>query len=136
MEKEDIPVLTSLVDLYSPNWRKVVHSLQRISANGKIDRTLIARVKDEHVSTLFDLMKVKNFTKVREWIAASLATGVYSTDIVNMIYQEAKKYLKPQSIPQCILILADYQDKAARVANQEINTVAMAVEIMMQVEFL
>ena len=133
--KEDVPTLTSIVDLYYPNWRKVIHHLQRISASGAIDDQLVHKVREEHISTLFELMKAKNFTKVREWVAESLATGVGNTDIINMIHTEAKEYLKAPSLPQCVLILADYQHKAAVVANQEINTVAMTVELMMQCEF-
>ena len=44
--------------------------------------------------------------------------------------------VKPQSIPQMILILADYQYKNAFVADHELNTVACMVEVMSSVEFL
>ena len=81
-------------------------------------------------------MKAKNFTKVREWISENLSQGVSDTDVVNMIYKEMKHYLQPQSLPQCVLILADYQQKAAVAANQEVNTVAMAVELMLQCEYV
>jgi replication factor C small subunit len=43
--------------------------------------------------------------------------------------------MKPQSIPQAVLILADYQYKAAFVADQEINTVACLTELMVNCEF-
>jgi len=135
MSKDDIEPLQSLVKLYYPNWRKALHNLQRITTGGVIDGSLITKIKDEHISTLFDLMKAKNFTKVREWVAESLASGVSATAVVNIIYKEAKQFIKPPSLPQCVLILADYQQKAAVVANQEVNTVAMATELMMQCEF-
>jgi hypothetical protein len=44
--------------------------------------------------------------------------------------------MKPQSIPQAVLILADYQYKAAFVADQEINTVACLTELMVNCEFI
>jgi replication factor C small subunit len=44
--------------------------------------------------------------------------------------------MKPQSIPQAVLILADYQYKAAFVADHEINTVACLTEIMVECEFI
>ena len=135
LTKNDVPTLTSLVGLYSPNWRKVLHSLQRISASGSVDSSVLQKVKDEHISTLFECMKAKNFTKVRQWIAESLATGISSTDVVSMIYNQCKDYLKPSTLPQCVLILADYQQKAAVVSNQEVNTVAMCVELMMECEW-
>ena len=135
LSKEDVPTLVSLVDLSYPNWRNCIHQLQRVTAKGSVDNTIITQIKEQHVSTLFELLKAKNFTKVRDWIAENLSQGVSETDIIRMIYTEAKNYMKPQSLPQCVLTLADYQQKAAVVANQEVNTVAMAVELMMGCEW-
>ena len=135
LDKEDVPTLVSLVDLSYPNWRNCIHQLQRVTAKGSVDNTILSQIKEQHVSTLFELLKSKNFTKVREWIAENLSQGVSEADIIRMIYTEAKNYMKPQSLPQCVLTLADYQQKAAVVANQEVNTVAMAVELMMGCEW-
>jgi replication factor C small subunit len=43
--------------------------------------------------------------------------------------------LKPSSVPQAVMIIAEYQYKAAFVADQEINMTALLIEIMMQCEF-
>ena len=72
---------------------------------------------------------------MREWVAENLAMGVSDADVINLIFKEAKNYMKPQSLPQLVLCLADYQAKAAVVANPEINTTAMCVELMMGCEF-
>ena len=76
-------------------------------------------------------MKAKNFTKVREWVAENMAQGVSDTQVVSLIYKEMKEHFKATTLPHVVLILADYQAKAAVAANQEVNTVAMCVEIMM-----
>ena len=51
------------------------------------------------------------------------------------LYDRASDLMTPQSVPQLVLILAKYQDMAARVVDQEINTAAMCVEIMIDTEF-
>ena len=135
MSKKDLPIIQDLIDLYYPNWRKVIHQLQRICSSGKVDHGVVAKVKNEHISTLFEYMKTKNFTSVRNWMAENMASGVESADIVSLVYNNMKDFLEPASIPQCVLILADYQQKAAVVANQEVNNVAMAVEMMMSLQF-
>jgi hypothetical protein len=43
--------------------------------------------------------------------------------------------LKPQSVPQLVLILAKYQYQAAFVADSEINLIACLTEIMVDCEF-
>ncbi len=44
-------------------------------------------------------------------------------------------HLKEPSIPQAIVILGEYQYKAAHVSDQEINMVACIVELMSSCEF-
>jgi replication factor C small subunit len=56
-------------------------------------------------------------------------------DLFRSIYDGVYDNLTPSSIPQAILILAEYQYKAAFVADQEINTAACIVELMMSCEF-
>jgi hypothetical protein len=42
---------------------------------------------------------------------------------------------KPESVPQAIIILADYQYKNSFVADRELNTVAALTELMCNVEW-
>ena len=51
------------------------------------------------------------------------------------MYDVLNYHLKPQSVPQAVLIIADYQYKSAFVADQEINLVACLTEIMVECEF-
>jgi hypothetical protein len=44
-------------------------------------------------------------------------------------------HVTPGSIPQLVLILADYQYKDAFVADHELNVVACMTEVMANVEF-
>jgi len=52
------------------------------------------------------------------------------------LYDSLYDILKPQFIPQAVIILADYQYKAAFCADQEINTVACLTEMMVSCEFV
>ena len=135
LKKEDIPVLQSLVRMYYPNWRRCIHELQRITTSGRIDSSLVTQLESNHISTLFELMKAKNFSKVREWIAENLASGVSPSEIIENIYRGIKDHITLQSYMQVVLLCAQYQHYAVSVSDQEINTVALAVEIMMGAEW-
>jgi replication factor C small subunit len=52
-----------------------------------------------------------------------------------MVYDKLYTALKPQSIPQAVLILANYQSKIPFVADQEINLLACFTEIMHDCQF-
>jgi len=79
------------------------------------------------------LMKDKNFTEVRKWVGKNSDTE--STELFRKLYDNAVTYLDQSSIPQLVLILAEYQYKAAFVADREINTMAALTEIMGQLKF-
>jgi hypothetical protein len=53
-----------------------------------------------------------------------------------MVYDNIASMVKPHSIPQVVLILADYQYKNAFVADHELNMVACMTEIMANAEFV
>ena len=135
LKKEDLPVLQSLVRMCYPNWRRCIHELQRITKSGEIDSSLVTQIEERHINTLFELMKAKNFSKVREWVAENLAAGVDPPEIIDGIYTGIKDYVTLQSYMQIILLLAQYQHYAATCADQEVNSVALAIEVMMVAEW-
>ena len=131
LKKEDVPTLQSLVGMYYPNWRRVVHELQRITASGSINPDIVAQIKDQHISTLFELMKVKNFKTMRTWVAETLASGVAPREIISMIFREMENWMTPSGQANTAVVLGQYQYWSTRVADEEVNTVAMLVELMM-----
>ena len=58
-----------------------------------------------------------------------------TTAILRGLYDNMNELVQPQSIPQLVLILADYQYKDAFVADHELNMVACMTEIMSNVRF-
>ena len=136
LKKEDVPVLQSLCKLCYPNWRRCIHELQRITASGSVDASLVSKIAEQHISTLFELMKVKNFTKVREWVAENLSQGVRADEIISLIFREMNNYMTVPSAAMLIQELAQYQYWASRVADQELNTTALCVSLMMGAEWL
>ena len=59
---------------------------------------------------------------------------VEPASIFRGIYDAVYEYIEPNSIPQLVLILADYQYKNSFVADHELNLVACMTEIMANVE--
>ena len=83
---------------------------------------------------LFTYLKSKDFKKMRQWVVNNIDTDASS--IFRGIYDRMIDKVKPQSVPQLVLILADYQYKNAFVADMELNVVACMTEIMANVEFV
>jgi hypothetical protein len=107
--------------------------LQRYSVSGKIDAGLLVNIGDESYSELIKNLKAKNFTEVRKWIGKN--SDADTTEVFRTLYDKASEVVEQGSIPQLVLILAEYQYKAAFVADKEINMMAALVEIMGGVKF-
>lgn len=130
----DKAVVAELVNKHVPDWRRVINELQRYSHNGKIDAGIFVNLGEESFKTLIGFLKAKNFSEIRKWVAENADSD--SSSLFRKLYDSAYIHVKPSSIPELVLILADYQYKAAFVADNEINLVAALTQIMVDVEFV
>ena len=126
-------VVAAVITKHFPDWRRVLNELQRYSATGKIDSGILTVFSDESFKTLIGHMKTKSFTDVRRWVAEN--SDIDQATLFRKFYDHASTHMQPASVPQLVLILADYQYKAAFVADQEINMAACFVEIMVECNF-
>jgi DNA polymerase III delta prime subunit len=130
----DSNALAKIVEKFFPDYRRTLNELQRYASFGSINSGVIAQISD--VTTIADLvkhLKDKNFGEMRKWV--TINSDIDPSRIFRKIYDGMYSYLKPESIPQCVIILARYQYQAAFVADQEINLTACLTEIMCDCEF-
>jgi DNA polymerase III delta prime subunit len=128
----DDKVIAELVKKYFPDFRRVLNELQRYSQFGKIDTGILSQIANVSISEIVKHLKEKDFSAIRKWVA----TGDYDANVVfRQIYDSLYDVMKPASIPQAVLLLADYQYKQAFVSDSEINLVACLTEIMVNCEF-
>jgi len=122
-----------LIVKYAPDWRRVLNEAQRSGVNGQL--VLSSRVVGDidQYNLLFQLLKAKDFKKMRTWVVNNM--DVDAAAIFRGIYDNMQTSVSQGSIPQLVLILADYQYKNAFVADHELNIVACCTEIMANVEF-
>lgn len=126
-------VLAELIMKHAPDWRRVLNEAQRYSIGGSIDEGILVSLNDKSIKDLMSALKAKNFKSMREWVVNNIDTEPHA--IFRKVYDNLNEHLQPQSIPQVILILADYQYKNAFVADHELNVVACMTEIMANSEW-
>jgi hypothetical protein len=118
---------------YAPDWRRVLNEGQR---GGFSDSGINGSNTNNGLSSIGDLtkhLKEKDFKKMRHWVANNM--DVDASTIFRNLYDSMTDTVANRSIPQLVLILADYQYKHAFVADHELNVVACMTEIMANVEF-
>ena len=129
----DDKVIIELIMKHFPDFRRILNELQRYSVSGKIDVGILTQLGEIKIKELISALKSKDFTSVRKWVVEN--SDADSVSLFRQIYESMYECFTPSSIPKLVLILADYQYKAAFVADAEINMTACLTEIMMECEF-
>ena len=78
-------------------------------------------------------MSQKEFNEVLKCVGKN--SDMDSVSLFRELYDSANSLIEPSSIPQLVITLAEYQYKAAFVADHELNTMAALTEIMANCKF-
>ncbi len=130
----DKAVLAELIKKHYPDWRRCINELQRYSATGKIDSGLLANMSEMSFKGLIGLLKQKDFTNTRKWVAENVDSDAVA--IFRTLYDTAGQYVTKSSTPNLVMILSKYQYQAAFVSDHEINLMACLTEMMIELEYL
>lgn len=130
----DKTVLVKIIEKYFPDYRRTLGELQRYASSGSIDAGVVAQLESvRKLSDLVKCLKDKDFSGMRKWVVEH--NDLDTATVFRKIYDSLYDHLKPESIPMAVIIIAKYQYQAAFCADQEINTVAMLTELMIETEF-
>lgn len=129
----DKKVLVQLITKNFPDYRRILNELQKYSAQGAIDEGILAQISDVGIKELILHLKAKDFGAMRKWVAQN--SDMDYAKLYRRIYDGLYEFLESPSIPQAVIILGEYQYKAAFVADPEINTVACMTNLMMECDF-
>jgi hypothetical protein len=123
----------TVIQKHFPDWRRVLNELQRYSATGTIDSGILSKFEDLTVKQVLEACKRKDFDAIRKWVHDN--SDQEQVNVFRSVYENAFEIVDKKSIPELIVIIADYQYKSAFVADHEINLIAFFVEVMMRVEW-
>ena len=127
----DPKVVAKVLEKHFPDYLRVLNELQRYASSGKIDEGILVNMGEVNMQDLISALKDKDWKKMRTWVVNNLDNDPQT--LFRKIYDTLLDSVV--QVPQLVLLLADYQYKAAFCADQEINLVACLTEIMASVEF-
>ena len=131
--KADERVLAELIMKFFPDFRRCLNEIQRYGVSGVIDGGLLSSLNEEKLVPLINQIKEKNWTGMRKWVGQNSDQDF--TTLFRKVFNALEQKLEPRSLPAAILIIADYQYKAAFSVDTEINFVACLTEIMSECKF-
>jgi len=132
LQEEDITynkdVIANLIQKHAPDWRRIINECQRHSIGGQLETVVINTIGNDNYEALFEHLKNKDFKKMRTWVVNNV--DIDSSVIFRGIYDRMYDKVESHTLPNLVLILADYQYKNAFVADHELNLVACLTELM------
>ena len=126
--------VATMIQRNFPDFRSILNQLQHVSATGKIDMEQIESMNQEmSITKLVKALKEKDFKSMRQWVATNANSD--ANILFRKVYDSLGEILQPSSIPEVIVLLAQYQHWAVTAIDPEINICACFVEIMAVGEF-
>ena len=125
----DEKVVVQLINKHFPDYRHILNDLQWYSSTGKIDEGVLALVGETNMTELIESLKEKNFTKMRTWAEKTEPDALMFRSLFDTLSPLVKE------TPKLVILLNDYQYKAAFVADSNLNLAACLTEIMVTVTF-
>ena len=129
----DKAVVAKVIQKHFPDFRRVLTELQSYAASGKIDEGIFVNLKQESLDEVFRLLKTKDFTNMRKWVANNSDQDM--NEMFRRIYDMAADKVEMRSLPGFVVTMADYMYKANFVADLEVNMVAFLTEVMIEAEY-
>ena len=102
-------VVAELILKHFPDWRRVLNELQRYSVTGKIDTGLLANITEVSMQKLLNAIRDKDFNTMRKWVVDHLDNE--PAVLYRNFFDHAVEYFSPQSVPQLVVLLGEYQYK-------------------------
>lgn len=128
----DKKAVAGLIMSLFPDLRKILGILQTYSVNGTIDSGILSKTSDVEIAALVGFLKAKDFASMRKWVGE---TDIDFRSLCRTLYDKMYDVMEKNSIPQAVILMADYQDKNSRAVDKEINTVALLTEMMSELTF-
>lgn len=130
----DRSAIAEIVKNHFPDFRRIINECQRISSiNGSISPESIGK-REIDISSLVTCLKEKNFKGMRQWVAETLVSQDVN-QLYRSLYDSMYDYLEPASIPEIVVLIANYQFRTMSCPDVEIQVVAFLTEAMVTCSF-
>ena len=133
VEVTDKKILLELIKKHFPDLRKVINTLQSYSVGGKIDTGILSSFDETNIKLLIQNLQKKDFQAIRKWASEC---DVDQHEVYDTLFRVGEKYVENNNaMAQLIMLIAEYQYKAAFAVNPEINLMAALVEMAINVQW-
>ena len=127
----DMKDLKVLIDSGYPDIRRVINAAQRNVVKGKLKLDTTSIIQNDYKLKLLKILKTQDkktaFKDIRQLLLDNKITDF--ADLFRLLYDEVDDWGKGH-VAECILVIARYELSDTQVVDQEINAMAMLIELL------
>lgn len=127
----DKKAVAELINRYYPDFRRVLNELQAYSTTGHVDIGILAERSLDTIDGLVTAIREKNFRNARTWISEH--SDIQGVDIMRYLFE--KLLPVTTDVPALVDSLNEYQKHLPWIADIELHTTALSLEIMGRCSF-
>lgn len=129
----DPAAVIEVINKFFPDNRRILGQLQEFSRRGKIDESVLLDIAGYGLDDLIVHLKGKKFKDITQWVMENTDGDLSS--LYGALYRQLREVITPQSIPECVLTLEEFQRNHAMVPDKELHLTALCVRLMVELEF-
>lgn len=124
----DKTLLSEVIKMYFPDFRRTLNELQRYSVSGTLSSEILSQISDKDIADLMKALSACDFNAIRKWMG--LHDDMDEAQFYRMLSEQLPQHLNNTDLPAAILSLADYSYRSAFAADKSLNMLACLVDIM------
>jgi DNA polymerase III delta prime subunit len=126
-------IVLGVVQMFFPDFRRVLNELQRFSATGELSEAILSQLSDKDVTDLFSALKTRDFEKVKRW---SVDHGdADEAAFFHMLQEQIPERVDPTSLTETIVMVGQYNYQSALAADKGLNQLCCLLELMSGAKF-
>jgi DNA polymerase III delta prime subunit len=127
--------LIQVVKKFAPDNRRILKTLQAYAkVNGNvIDAGILGKLSGYDSAALIEAMKGKKYDEVKSWCMNNYER--LGDDFYLKMFKTLEPIVQPQSVPQIVLTMNDYQRYHATVPDRFIHFLSLMTQLMMETGF-
>lgn len=128
----DPKIIAKLVGKHYPDIRRILNEIQRAANSGNMD-SLTTSTGSDAINDLIKLMKEKNFTEVRKWVAMN--ADAEPSGLFRELLSVLSEVITPSTLPIAYVHCGEYIYRSAFVPDHQLNNICALIQIMSDCEF-
>ena len=126
-------IVLGVVQMYFPDFRRVLNELQRFSATGELSEAILSQLSDKDVTDLFIALKAGKFDVIHKWNVDH--SDMDEAAFYHMLSTQIIDRVVASSLPETIIMIGDYNYRSALAADKSLNQLACLLELMKGAQF-